>query len=90
MNNKRSRSDALAVLRVLLGRSAVRRELLSHLIEGRSRKEIARLMSRSQHTVDAHLKAIYRAVGYGDRAILILLVAELQLESPPPPGIGDS
>ena len=76
--------------RGLLRRSSSRRAIVHLLLEGCTRKQIALKLSRSQHTIDAHLKAMYREVGVGDRARLMLLAIKLRDcgELPPPPGIG--
>jgi hypothetical protein len=50
------------------------------LLKGKARKAIAMEMQRSQHTIDSHLKTLYRAVGVGDRARL-MLIAQAMLES---------
>ncbi len=81
---------ALARLAQLLARSPARQRIVALLVEGRSRKEIARDLGRSPHTIDAHLKAIYRHVGVGDRGRLLLLASQLpDLTPPPPPENGD-
>lgn len=73
----------------LLARSPVRRRLVELLLRGHARKEIASAMHRSPHTIDAHLKAIYRHVGIGDRGRLMLLASSMGPSMPPPPGIRD-
>lgn len=73
-------------LRRVLSRSPVRREIVALLIEGRTRKQIAALMQRSPHTIDAHLKSIYRYIGCGDRGRLMLFAQRL-LNQPPPPSL---
>lgn len=85
MIDERTRIAGLTVLEALLARSAVRRELLRLLASGHSRKAIARIMGKSVHTIDGHLKDLYRAIGYGDRALLILLAAQLDDRIPPLP-----
>ncbi|XWV15173.1 MAG: hypothetical protein HEQ11_02400 [Gemmatimonas sp.] len=56
------------------------------LLDSCTRKQIALELKRSQHTIDAHLKTIYREVGVGDRAQLMLLAIKLRDcgELPPP------
>jgi DNA-binding CsgD family transcriptional regulator len=78
-------------LAALMARSPVRQRLVALLLSGESRKEIARILQRSPHTIDAHLKAIYRHVGIGDRGRLMLLASRLPeaKNPPPPPGFGD-
>ena len=68
----------------LLARSPVRRRLVALLLRGYARKEIASAMQRSPHTIDAHLKAIYRHVGIGDRGRLMLLASSMGPSMPPP------
>lgn len=72
-------------LALLLSRSPVRRRLVALLVEGKTRKVIATEMRRSQHTIDAHLKAMYRVVGVGDRARLMMMAQELIGPDDPPP-----
>lgn len=67
----------------LLARSPVRQRLVELLLRGHGRKEIASAMQRSPHTVDAHLKAIYRHVGIGDRGRLMLLASSMRPSMPP-------
>ncbi|MCO4100341.1 MAG: hypothetical protein HEQ38_13295 [Gemmatimonas sp.] len=84
-------SDARGRLLNLLSRSPQRRAIVSYLLEGCTRKVIAVRMGRSQHTIDAHLKAIYREVGVADRARLMLLASALfktDKSPPPPPELG--
>lgn len=90
MMDERSRIAGLTVLNALLARSAVRRELLRLLASGHSRKAIAKIMGKSVHTIDGHLKILYRAIDCGDRALLILLATQLDGRLPlPPPKLGD-
>ena len=70
----------------LLSRSPTRRRLVALLLEGLTRKQIAFEMKRSGHTVDSHLKSIYRELGIGDRAQLMMLAESL---CAPPPNFGD-
>ncbi len=77
-------------LRTVLSRSSIRRELVAFLVEGRTRKQIAALMKRSPHTIDAHLKSIYRGIGCGDRGRLMLVAQKLLSEQLPPPEVGTS
>lgn len=58
MENRTSESEIASKLLMVLSRSPVRRELVALLLTGKSRKEIAMVMRRSQHTIDAHLKSI--------------------------------
>lgn len=84
-------SVQVIALRELLNRSPVRRQVVVHLMQGCSRKEIASRMNKSPHTIDAHIKAIYRIVGIGDRAVVVLLasqVLETVLDPSPPPESG--
>ena len=48
-------------------------------------------MNKSPHAIDAHIKAIYRIVGVGDRAVVVLLasqVLETVLDPSPPADSG--
>lgn len=83
-------SELLERFSGVLRRSSVRRAIVRLLLEGCSRKEIALKMNRSQHTIDAHLKAMYREVGVGDRARLMLLAIKLrEYGELPPPELGN-
>ncbi len=74
---------------LLLSRSPTRRQLVELLLDGKSRKAIAMEMQRSQHTIDSHLKAIYRPIGVGDRACLMMLAHERATDGcSPPPELG--
>lgn len=91
MGDSQNNTSARERLAVLMSRSPTRRQLIALLLEGKSRKAIAMEMQRSQHTIDSHLKAIYRETGVGDRALLMLIASELtarQDVSPPPPDSG--
>ena len=72
-------------LALLLSRSPMRRSIVVLLLEGRSRKAIAVELQRSQHTIDSHLKAMYHAIGVGDRAQLMLMAQGLLGPEDPPP-----
>lgn len=76
----------LEALRSMLGRSAMKRAILGLVVEGMQRKQIARLLKRSQHTIDGHLKQLYQQLGIGDRAILVRLAIELEHRTPPSNG----
>ena len=86
MNTQDHHSELLRRFTLILLRSASRRAIVHLMLEGCTRKEIAARLSRSQHTVDAHLKTMYRELGVGDRARLMLLAAALRErgELPPP------
>jgi DNA-binding CsgD family transcriptional regulator len=62
-------------------------ELLSHLAEGRSNAEIARLCWISENTVKFHMKNIFRKLGVRDRgqAMMIARVVQRRLERTSPP-----
>ncbi len=51
--------------------SARKSEVLTHLVSGRSEKQIATELSISRHTVHVHVKAIYRKYQVNSRAELI-------------------
>lgn len=86
MNSWDQTSECLERFRSMLSRSSARRAIVLLLLEGCSRKQIALKMSRSPHTIDAHMKAMYREVGVGNRARLMLLAIKLREygELPPP------
>jgi DNA-binding NarL/FixJ family response regulator len=91
MNSQGESSEPLHRLGGLLRRSLIRRAIVHLLLEGCTRKQIALRLKRSQHTIDAHLKIIYREVGVGDRARLMLLATKLREcgEPPPPQELGN-
>ncbi|MDR7556528.1 MAG: helix-turn-helix transcriptional regulator [Armatimonadota bacterium] len=62
-------------------------ELLSHLAEGRSNAEIARLCWISENTVKFHMKNIFRKLGVRDRGQAMMLARAIQrrLERTSPP-----
>ena len=86
MSGRESTEEPYTRLVELLSRSTTRTQIVRLLLEGKSRKQIASAMQRSQHTIDSHFKAIYRALGVGDRGRLMILASRLP---PPPPGNGD-
>jgi DNA-binding NarL/FixJ family response regulator len=71
------RSEIGERLAVKLARSSTRRRIVHLLLEGKTRKEIAAIMGRSPHTIDSHIRVLYRAVGFGDRAQLMMLAQKL-------------
>lgn len=83
MNNSELEA-ASRVLAELVSRSEVRRRIVALVAAGESRKGIACAIDRSPHTVDAHLKDIYRRTGLRDRVLLAIVARRL-----PPPRIGD-
>ncbi len=87
MDSQDHPSEPLHRLGGLLHRSSARRAIVHLLLEGCTRKQIALELNRSQHTIDAHLKLMYREVGVGDRARLMLLAIKLRDcgHLPPPP-----
>ncbi len=82
-NTQHDESTEEQRLRLLLSRSPTRQRLVSLMLKGMSRKAIAAEMGRSPHTIDAHLKVMYRTLGFGDRARLMLIALSI-LESTPP------
>lgn len=48
-----------------------RRQVLDALLEGKSEKEVAKLLKLSVHTVHVHVKAIYKQFGVTTRAELL-------------------
>jgi DNA-binding NarL/FixJ family response regulator len=89
MNSWDVPSELLERFSGVLSRSPVRRAIVLLLLEGCSRKQIALKLNRSQHTIDGHLKAIYREVGVGDRARLMLMASTLLQHGEPPLGFGE-
>lgn len=84
--DRSERSEAtLLRLALLLRRSPMQRDIVRLLVAGRSRKQIAAILDRSPHTIDGHLKDLYRFVGVGDRARLMLLASRLQATREPAP-----
>lgn len=65
---------ACVVLARIVQRSQVRHRILLLLAAGMSRKMIAHLLGRSRHTVDDHLKIVYRKTGLRDRVLLAAAV----------------
>lgn len=55
------------------------RRVLRQLVEGRSNPEIAEVLGVSVSTVKAHLQAIYRALGVGNRAAAVAAVSDDEL-----------
>ncbi|MBL8764713.1 MAG: response regulator transcription factor [Phycisphaerae bacterium] len=52
----------------IMGRlSAAQRQVLPHVLEGLSEREVAAKLRRSPHTVHDHVKAIYAALGIASR-----------------------
>jgi DNA-binding CsgD family transcriptional regulator len=69
--------EALRGLLAVCRRSPLKRAILSMLLEGKSRKQIACELRRSAHTIDGPFKALHRAAGVGDRTELALLASRL-------------
>ena len=62
------------------------REILSHLVEGHSNKEIARILGITEATVKIHLKSLLRKIGVENRtqAVIWALANLPELEIKPP------
>lgn len=58
---------------LLRGLSPCQREVLEHILAGRTERQAASLLHRSVHTVHDHVKSIYSALGVSSRTDLILL-----------------
>ena len=54
-------------------------EVLNHVLEGRSSKEVARLLFVSKRTVDFHLTNIYHKLHVANRVQAVLRAAQLGL-----------
>jgi DNA-binding NarL/FixJ family response regulator len=61
---------SMEALRGVIARSQIRRKIIALMLRGYPRKAIAAMVERSPHTIDGHIKAIYRAVGVGDKTRL--------------------
>ena len=88
MENSPSMQTAIEAIRDVVSRSPIRREIISLLLSGQPRKAIAARLNRSEHTIDDHIKAIYRATGTGDKARLAVIAVLSGIDLSPPPRIG--
>ena len=66
--------EACAQLRLIAPIGSLRYKIVILLASGRPRKSIAIALGRSVHTINDHLKEIYRTTGVGDRVLLAALV----------------
>ena len=57
-------------------------EVLNHVLEGKSSKEVARLLFVSKRTVDFHLTNIYHKLHVTNRVQAVLRAAQLGLFEP--------
>ena len=64
-------SEHVSAQRRVFGLSPREREVLAHLIGGRSRNDIAEQLKLSPHTVGDYIKTIYRHFSVSDRAQLL-------------------
>lgn len=55
-------------IRLLLDLSPREFQIVLHIIDGLSQQEIARRIGCSRHTVDSHVRRIFRKLGVGNRA----------------------
>lgn len=81
-----SERQRLRRLEQLIAASEVKASIIHLLLLGFQRKQIAVALRRSSHTVDGHLKELYRELHIGDRAQLMMLAN--QLKKSPPPNFG--
>lgn len=58
------------------------REVLSHVAQGLTDREIARRMDLSQHTVDTYLRRLRHKTGTSNRVQLAVLVHTLLPDTP--------
>jgi DNA-binding NarL/FixJ family response regulator len=65
------------------------REVVSHVGEGASNKEIASRLMMTEHTVKAHLTAIFRKLELSGRVQLALLANQSGLDPPSSPDSDD-
>jgi DNA-binding CsgD family transcriptional regulator len=66
-----SPTERLSVFRRALGLTAREGELLTHLAAGHDTKDLARILTVSEHTVQDHLKAIFAKTGAHSRGALL-------------------
>ena len=59
-------------------------EVLNYVLEGRSSKEVARLLFVSKRTIDFHLTNIYHKLHVTNRVQAVLRAAQLGLVEPMP------
>ena len=57
-------------------------EVLDHVLEGKSSKEVARLLFVSKRTIDFHLTNIYHKLHVTNRVQAVLRAAQLGLVEP--------
>jgi len=57
-------------------------EVLNHVLEGKSSKEVARLLFVSKRTIDFHLTNIYHKLHVTNRVQAVLRAAQLGLFEP--------
>ena len=58
------------------------REVLKHLVEGDSEKQVALKLRLSRHTVHEYVKALYRKVGVSSRGELLALFVQRGAQAP--------
>ncbi len=72
-------NDRATRLQEVVGRSAMKAKIVELLVAGYQRKQIAARLGRSVHTVNDHIKELYRIVGVTDRVLL----AQIAMLTPP-------
>jgi DNA-binding NarL/FixJ family response regulator len=60
------------------------REILAHLIEGETNKEIARRLDLQEITVKIHLRNVYRKIGAANRAMAVRIALSAGWSAAPP------
>lgn len=81
----RNERERVARLAQLVAKSEIKADVVRLLLLGLQRKQIAHALEKSSHTVDGHMKEIYRELGIGDRAQLMLLANQLPITPVPFP-----
>ncbi len=65
-------------------------DILAHLSEGRSNRDIARALFLSEKTVKAHLAAIFRKLGVGNRTQAAMAAVSMGIGPARPPEVGET
>ena len=86
MPNRESESALLARYADLMGRRPAVRSIVLLITQGQSRKEIAAQLGSSKHTIDWHLRRLYRDLGVRSMAEIVRLetLTTLALQDAPP------
>jgi DNA-binding CsgD family transcriptional regulator len=73
-------AEVRAMLVDAYGLTRRQRDVLGHLLHGRSIAELARLLAISEHTANDHRKAIYQRMGVSSRSQLAALLQSEQYD----------